>query len=205
MLAKDMPQFILDIPTPNGIVLAANTVNNSSYELEGDLDALRLINLDREGLGEYKHYLKETNAALANENLKQIQLPQTMYSPRPPPPPVVSAPTILASTTTTSPTLRPVYNDILSSGEQAAAKQGSSPPLTSNDLMIENIFKSMDVNQTGKVSVRDAERTFAKLNAYLNRNYGQEDLKLFFNAVDVNHDETIDFDEFKRAFLFATN
>ena len=75
----------------------------------------------------------------------------------------------------------------------------------STDVMIENIFKSIDINKTGKISLRDAERTFLKLNSCLNRNYGQDDLKLFFNAIDINHDQTIDFGEFKRAFLYATN
>ena len=29
------------------------------HELEGDIEALRLVDLDREGLGEYKQYLEQ--------------------------------------------------------------------------------------------------------------------------------------------------
>ena len=55
---SDLPQFVLDIETPQGLVLAADYKSNSHYELEGDLDALKMVDLESEGLTEYKHYLK---------------------------------------------------------------------------------------------------------------------------------------------------
>ena len=56
-LAADLPQFVLDIKTPEGLVLAANHKYSSFYELEGDVQALKLVDLDKEGLSEYKEYL----------------------------------------------------------------------------------------------------------------------------------------------------
>jgi hypothetical protein len=49
----------LDIKHPEGLELAANHRYSQMHELEGDIEALRLIDLDREGLGEYKPYLEQ--------------------------------------------------------------------------------------------------------------------------------------------------
>ena len=55
--ASELPEFVTDIRTPDGLVLAANYRYNTLHELEGDVQALRLIDLDREGLAEYRSYL----------------------------------------------------------------------------------------------------------------------------------------------------
>jgi hypothetical protein len=57
-----MPDLVHEIQTPDGLVLAADQKKLSPsktnfYELEGDLDALQLINLEKEGLNEYKDYV----------------------------------------------------------------------------------------------------------------------------------------------------
>jgi len=56
-IAEEMPDIVKEIRNPEGIVLAANHNYNTLHELEGDVDALKLIDLEREGLGEYKDYL----------------------------------------------------------------------------------------------------------------------------------------------------
>jgi hypothetical protein len=53
----DMPQFVLDIKTPDGLLLAAESQTQTFYELEGDVQAMRLVDLDKEGLSEYREYL----------------------------------------------------------------------------------------------------------------------------------------------------
>ena len=53
-----LPQFVLDIQTPSEYgALAANYVANSSFTLEGQLEGLKYINLDNEGLSEYRSFL----------------------------------------------------------------------------------------------------------------------------------------------------
>jgi len=62
MLKKshELPQFVLDIQTPNGLVLAAEKKNEPIiHELEGDVEALNLINLENEGLGQYRSQLEK--------------------------------------------------------------------------------------------------------------------------------------------------
>ncbi len=54
----DLPNFVRDIKHPDGLPLAADLKHQYLYDLEGDLDALDLIDLNREGLGEYEQYLK---------------------------------------------------------------------------------------------------------------------------------------------------
>lgn len=43
--------------TPKGLVLAANHQAKQNHDLEGDLDALKLVDLDREGLAQYRSYV----------------------------------------------------------------------------------------------------------------------------------------------------
>lgn len=57
--ATDLPDYVANIKTPEGLVLAANYRYNTIHELEGDLQALRLVDLDREGLAEYRSYLSK--------------------------------------------------------------------------------------------------------------------------------------------------
>jgi hypothetical protein len=53
----DFPQFVREIRPPVGVVLAAEYVAPSLIELEGDVQALNLIDLEREGLAEYRAFL----------------------------------------------------------------------------------------------------------------------------------------------------
>jgi hypothetical protein len=73
--ARELPDFVLDIKPPNGVVLAADYQYNgpqNTPELEGDLHALRLIDLDRAGLGEYRaqldRFLAEQNHHPSSNN-----------------------------------------------------------------------------------------------------------------------------------------
>ena len=53
----ELPQFVKEIKPPTGVVLAADYSASSLLELEGDIQALSLIDLEREGLAEYRAYL----------------------------------------------------------------------------------------------------------------------------------------------------
>jgi hypothetical protein len=67
--AADMPQFVLDIETPKDLSLAANfNYSNNIYELEGNLEALKLIDLDREGLSEYRPQLEKIGLQFSTNN-----------------------------------------------------------------------------------------------------------------------------------------
>lgn len=44
-VAGELPQFVLDIKNPDGVELAANHRYSNVHELEGDVDALKLVDL----------------------------------------------------------------------------------------------------------------------------------------------------------------
>ena len=54
-----MPDFVNEFEQPDGLELAAERRTQSHYELEGDLFALRLVNLKGEGLEEYSSLVNE--------------------------------------------------------------------------------------------------------------------------------------------------
>lgn len=57
----DLPNFVQDIKPPSGLTLAAESASTIPYELEGDLHALNLVDLESEGLNEYRNLLRELN------------------------------------------------------------------------------------------------------------------------------------------------
>jgi hypothetical protein len=65
-LSQQLPSFVNEIPTPKGIVLASNYHYNPVHELEGDIQALRLVDLDREGLSQYRPQLNKLNNIILN-------------------------------------------------------------------------------------------------------------------------------------------
>ena len=61
------------------------------------------------------------------------------------------------------------------------------------------IFTMIDSNQSGTISVNEAERIVLRLNSRLNRSYGENDVKAFFNSI-TGDSETITKDDFVTAF-----
>ena len=54
--ANLLPDFVLNLKHPEGVVLAAEHQPRAHHELEGDLHALNLIDLDKEGLSAYRQH-----------------------------------------------------------------------------------------------------------------------------------------------------
>ncbi len=54
-----LPQFVKDIRTPSEVGKLAweSTSSGVTYELEGDLSGFQFVNLEREGLGQYRQFL----------------------------------------------------------------------------------------------------------------------------------------------------
>jgi Ca2+-binding EF-hand superfamily protein len=72
--------------------------------------------------------------------------------------------------------------------------------------LVEQIFASIDQDNDGRISVDEAGKILLRLNSRLGRNYGEDDVIAFYNALDVNGDGTLTFDVFRQAFLaIATN
>lgn len=65
--SRELPQFVLDIQTPSDIVLASEHRYNPVFELEGDVEAFKYVDLDREGLSEYRAQLERLGIRFGGE------------------------------------------------------------------------------------------------------------------------------------------
>ena len=172
--SQELPQFVLDIKPPQGVVLAADYQYNNIHELEGDVGALKLVDLDREGLSQYRAQVQRwsSNAVVGT----------------------------------------PALTDTSNAGWSSQAAQTMSfssasprPPSSALDMLVEEIFASIDTNRNGRLSVEETEKVLLRLNSRLGRSYGEDQLRQFFSALDLNSDGTVDLSEFKRAFIRFSN
>ena len=175
-VSRDLPQFVLDIATPNGLVLAANAKALGLYELEGDVAALQLVDLDREGLGEYRAYLQSLNLS-------------------------AGAGAALLSGAGSSASFGGASSFGSASSFGGASVSVSGAGASGSAAVIEDIFRSIDVNASGKISVAEASKAIFSLNSRLGRSYGDADIQAFFRTLDVNGDGKLDFQEFRQAFF----
>jgi len=67
----ELPEFVKEIKPPVGVVLAAQHVYASLLELEGDVDALNLIDLENNGLAEYRSILRNIQNRFSSETIVQ--------------------------------------------------------------------------------------------------------------------------------------
>ena len=54
--SHELPSFVVELENNNGYKKYVNE-QGRPYELEGDIDALKYVDLDREGLNMYRHYV----------------------------------------------------------------------------------------------------------------------------------------------------
>lgn len=205
--SNELPEYVLDIKNPDGIELAAETKQDINFELIGDLDALNLIDLEKEGLGMYKNFLKnnqipqnerpdkppnsldQENVEFNTENYLNQQQQQSKSM----------ASSFVGSN----------YNSELSTvlnSDHKATPSSVSPLLIESSLAealessIEQIFRLVDFNNTGRINAGDAEKTLLRLNSRLKRSHNEEEVIKFFETLQMV-DGSIDLNEFKRAFL----
>ncbi len=133
---------MLSIQTPGDIgPLAADCRRSAVYELEGELEGLLHVDLDKEGLGEYR---------------SQLGL------------------------------LQPSSASFASSAASSA--------------LVQQIFRQLDADSSGALSLDEATSIFLRINSRLGRRYGEADVRRFFAALELRADGSIDLGEFRRAF-----
>ncbi|RNA40876.1 hypothetical protein BpHYR1_033626 [Brachionus plicatilis] len=74
--AECLPDFVKEIAAPSGLVLASDVKESKKlvHELYGDVEALKYIDLDREGLGEYKYCNLDAKPPIYGEPRKPTRL-----------------------------------------------------------------------------------------------------------------------------------
>ena len=147
-----LPQFVLDIKTPTEVgVLAADYRAKALLELEGQLEGFKFVDLDKEGLSEYRSYL-------LNFGIQDL----------------VAARSGASASASFS---------VSGSASGSAFASGSSSASVSVSAAAEQIFAMIDVDNSGSISVEEAEKIVLRLNSRLKRNYGENEVKQFFSAV----------------------
>jgi hypothetical protein len=171
---SQLPAFVHKIPPPKGERYAADSPTLPP-RLYGDLDALKLVNLDREGLGHYKHLVssKSKNAHTSSEP----RMNRGFFGPS-------RSTSVTASSTS-------MNNNI--NGSEPSDSGLVSP-------LILNIFSNINQNRSGQISIDEMNKTFSKLNKSLGRDYGPAELNEFFSNMDANRDGYVDLTEFKNFF-----
>ena len=137
-----------NIRPPTGYAFASEFVQSSLVDLEGDISALNMINLDEHGLGEYRSWL--------NQHLNKSSSHTTVIS-------------------------------------------GNASDMINGNIA--EIFKSVDVNNSSRISLAEAQELLVNLNIQLGRSYTSQDALTFLRTLDTNKDGFIDFEEFRTGLL----
>lgn len=154
------PEFVLDIKTPSEVgVLAADYTYRSVLELEGQLEGFTYVNLDTEGLSEYREQLMAKGFRdLGATGGQRISVASTVIS---------SGATSISGGYSGS---------IYASGSAGSASDSISAAAS-------QIFSMIDKDNSGEVSLDEAESIVLKLNSRLKRAYGETEVREFFSAV----------------------
>jgi hypothetical protein len=184
----DFPAFVREIRPPVGVVLAAEYSAPSLLELEGDLQALNLIDLEREGLAEYRAFLArfgQSGGSFASGSSSAV-----------------------VGGSSSSAFVGGASNVIVSGGSISVSEQSSSSRFSGSSLLdslLAEFFASVDRDGSGKISREEGQKLFARLNKTLGRSYSDEDALSFIRILDANGDGVIDFNEFKSGILSKFN
>lgn len=211
-VARELPDFVLDIKTPDGLVLAADYQYNSVHELEGDVRALGFVDLDREGLGEYRAALSKLGITYVGA--AGVTAAASQYNSS-------GSSSSYQASSSQSASYGSSGSAGASFGASGSASYGSSGSAAigggnygqssfssssrsgasgASAAVVEEIFNSIDRDHSGQISIEEAARVLLKLNSRLNRHYGEDESKAFFAALDVDHNGQLSLQEFRRAF-----
>lgn len=155
----DLPQFVRQIPTPAELSpLACDFQGRSVPELEGEVHALGLVDLEREGLAEYRAQL--------------LHWQQQTTTPTPTP----TTATITMATRESSPSAKELIARIFAqidkdgdgtlSQEEAASlllRINSRLGRSYGQSEIDDFFAALDKNRDGLVDVREFHEAFIRL------------------------------------------
>jgi hypothetical protein len=170
----ELPPFVKEIKPPAGMTLAADSASTTVYELEGDVYALNLVDLEREGLVEYRYLLKQVKASENNENKSQLE-----------------------SRSTNNASNNNISNNKNHTNSRLSQSQIGSPSVAD---IIRDIIQLFNMNERNTISLTEAENIISRSSYRLGRNLEDKEIKEFFQAVQIDADGNIRNDEFQRVF-----
>ena len=229
----ELPQFVRDIRPPVGVTLAAEFVAPSSYELEGDIEALKLIDLEKEGLSEYRSYLGRFSSSFSysatnttttrvplGKNIVNSILLELFESIDTDASGKISQPEAESLLLRLNSRLGKSYSqseaadfirlfdinvDGLISFEEF--KNGLIKNFSSTNehnilnSILEDTFRAIDTDTSGKISFSEAESLMMRLNKRLGNISNISDTASFIRLFDKNSDGLISLTEFKTGLI----
>ena len=137
---KKLPKIAKNIPAPDGLTLAGDHPEKPCPPIEGDIECLRLLDLDKVGLNDCKYCLSQS------EQFDKI----------------------------------------------------SNSSHSSDLVLIQDLFRSIDYENSGFVFVEDVEKVLCGI---IGKKIGKKDLRKYLRSLDSDKDKHLSFQEFRTAFL----
>lgn len=171
--ADELPDYVKKI-RPDFELACQQTQQPRVPDLCGDVYALNMVDMDREGLSEYKPALAKYNSSFSKS--------------------IMNSDSMMTSTKTS-------LNQMTSS---VAPSTSTRKPIAShlvdyNQLLIDKIFSQVNVSYDGKISVNEAKKVFYQVNVILGKEFNESMLINLFKSLGVYTNCFIDFEEFKRS------
>ena len=189
-----MPTFVKEIKPPEGLTLAADSSSPIMYELEGDLHALSLVDLEREGLVEYRNFLRQigfTDSRInrisneINSNYNELKNEKN------------EANNEQQVHVNSRQTLPQQIIQQKTADQQSISAASNTSATNSNIEFTNDLLRLLDLDANNTISISDAEKILSRLNARLGRPYGDNEAKEFFSHISFNFDGRIDFEQFQ--------
>ena len=174
--SSKLPDFVKEMKPPEGILLAAD-YSPITYELEGDIDALRLVDLDREGLSEYRSLLKKNHKSSKSSKSSKLHDKSDKSDKS---------------------------DSSKSSSSKSKSSTKTSNLTSSTQTVIESIFNVVDIEKDGEITMSEANDIFERLNQRIGRVYKPDELRKYLktNKKETRKNDKINLNDFKEAFQY---
>lgn len=182
--SENLPQYVKEIPHPQGLTLAADEYpnNNNLYELDGDVHALNMIDLDQVGLGEYRAQLSRF---VHNSYAWEYFSPQSTQS----------------SHNQSGRGRQDQQTNSTTKTNSSRSSNTNNTSVLSPDELVDTLFGGIEATDPHeRISMSEAEKLVVILNRkMMGKEFSQEELMAFFANLNVSPiDNSIDLEELKR-------
>lgn len=217
--AEELPEFVRSIRPPQGLTLAAESKESHKVILEGDVDALSLIDLDKEGLSELKHLVpksyEEKSSVIFDYPQETYPVAQQVYQIQQPVVPsyFVSQPAPIYThevcpVETFFPkeqkeekkVCEPSFEYVVTKAKSPEPWAASLPQTTSS--LVDEVLDSLVLKEDEKINFYEAKEFIKLFNQRLNKSYSDKRAEKFLDSIRLNRETaTMKLNEFKNSVM----